>query len=74
MTTPIRSDPQRAERNLRNAIKVFTPSSVNVYGQDLVDILAALDQARAAATAALDHVNPASPAAMRAAGRRVGQF
>lgn len=71
MTTPIRSDPQRAERNLRNAIRVFTPYQVPVYGQDIVDILTALDQARAAATAALDHVNPASPVAMRAAGARI---
>lgn len=57
----------RAELNLRNLVKVYTPSVVQVYGQDVVDILAELDCLRAAATAALEYDNPATPAAMRAA-------
>lgn len=63
----IRADPQRAERNLRNLVKVYTPSVVQVYGQDLVDILSELDSAREAAVAALEYDNPATPTAMRAA-------
>jgi hypothetical protein len=63
----IRPDPQIAERNLRNVVRVFTPYMAQVYGQDIVDILAELDRYRAAAVAALEHGDPAAPAAMRAA-------
>lgn len=73
--TPIRPDPRRAERNLRNAVRLFTPASVQVYGQDVVDILTELDRLRAAAVSALDHVDPASATSMRAAaGRLVGKL
>jgi hypothetical protein len=63
----IRPDPQRAERNLRNVVRVFTPYMAQVYGQDVVDILGELDRARAAAVSTLELTDPASPTAMRAA-------
>jgi hypothetical protein len=65
--TPIRPDPQRAERNLRTLVRFGPPYTLQVYGQDVVDILGELDRCRAAATAALEHENPATPTAMRAA-------
>jgi hypothetical protein len=75
MNTPIRPDPERAERNLRNAVKLYTPASVQVYGQDVVDILDALDalrrerdQYQAAAVTALEQADPAHPRTMKAAG------
>lgn len=67
MNAAIRSDPARAERNLRNAIRVYVPSQVPVYGQDIVDILAELDRLRDAALSALDAQDPASALSMRAA-------
>jgi hypothetical protein len=78
MSTSIRPDPERAERNLRNAIR-FRLAYVQVYGQDVVDILAELDKVRAerdqfqaAAVTALEQRDPAHPRTMKAAGRVVG--
>lgn len=62
-----RPNPDLAERNLRNLVRHGAPYTVQVYGQDLVDILAELDRARAAALTALEFSNPASPLAMQAA-------
>lgn len=60
-------NPVRAERNLRNLIRFGPPAHVTVYGQDLVDILQALEEARAAASGSLDVQDPASALSMRAA-------
>lgn len=57
-----------AERNLRNIVRDRVPYVVQVYGQDIVDILAELDRMRAAAVAALDQADPVSPTNLRVLG------
>lgn len=57
-----------AERNFRNHVRHRVPHTVQVYGQDIVDLLAELDRLRAAAIAALDHADPVSPTNLRVLG------
>jgi hypothetical protein len=73
----IRPDPTRAERNLRNVTR-FGGYVIQVYHQDVVDVLGELDRLRqrveqsdAAAVASLDLIDQSSPTMLRAgrAGR-----
>jgi hypothetical protein len=67
------SNTSRAEYNLWTAVRFGPPYTLQVYGQDVVDILAEVDQLRAAAVAALDAGELASvqalPANVQAADR-----